>query len=299
MGGIFSSKNNSDLSQWTDLGPQTTAGTGTNGSDLDAFKKLLGYSDAGPGTADITNSLDATKSLGDLLKQYSTQGGNQPTQADVDTSNSLATKLYAARQTGLNQSFTDQTTQAARLAASLGRSVDDPILQAKLRTGMMRQQDSLNAEQQGFAANYAQQMPTQRLAFATDRASLLGNLAQQAFSNRAAILGYGNQLQQQSRQWQLASGKQRQVGEQSSTPSPFAIGAGLLGLGIGAFTGMAGAGGAGGVAGLTAAGGAAGATGGFGTSMAPVMAQGGTSYSSASPRIPGANGDRGNIFGEF
>ena len=152
------------------------------------------YARTMPGQEDVTKGYDAQRSLAEMLQQYSQTGG-MPTQQDFRN----ADGLFSPRQQQLNSMFEDQSTESDRLAARLGRPVNDPILQAKLRTGFMRQQDQLNAEKMGMA----DQLSQRRLGYATDRTNVLGNLASQAFANRTAILSLGSQLGNNERDFRL------------------------------------------------------------------------------------------------
>jgi hypothetical protein len=145
----------------------------------------------GPGSADVTAGYDAQKGLADLLKQMSQQGGTDPTQADITGSNDLAAKLFAARRTALQQNQADQLTDANRQAALMGRSMNDPILRAKLAQEQTRQTSLLDAEQQGWATQKAMSNPYERLNLTGQRANLLGGLASQALANRQALAALG------------------------------------------------------------------------------------------------------------
>jgi hypothetical protein len=227
------------------------------GDSVDSdFSQLKTMGDLGPGTLDVSASLNSSRDLASMLGDYA-KGGYQPNDSDISSSNDLATKLFGSRQTALNQSFQDQTTEANRLAARLGRSVDDPILQAKLRSGMMRQQDSLNSDKQGWATQYALNQPMQRLNFAGQKANILSGLASQAMSNRNALLSMGSNLLSGERNFRLQQGTQWHTGEQESGGGlKGAISAGLgwmgtLGSGVGMMMGMPSMGGLGsGAAGL-------------------------------------------------
>lgn len=168
------------------LGKQAAAAQGSN---FDIFGNLV---NAGANQQDVTQAAGSQRSLADLLQQYAS-GGYQPTQQDVTQAGTLADQLLAP-------SFRQQGIQADRLAAQLGRPVNDPIIQAKLRQG--------EAEQRGtFIAQQAQAMPLQRLGFASQLSDVRNSLASQAMANRQAILGIGGQIlgQEQGMQVQGAS----------------------------------------------------------------------------------------------
>lgn len=170
--------------------------------ETDSFKTLSSYTDAGPGQADVTNSLNATRSFADLLKQYSASGG-LPTDQDISSAQGIVGKLFAPQKTALEQSFTDQNTQAQRLSAQLGRPVNDPIIQAKLRTGFINQTNQLNSEQTAAGQGLALSLPGQRIGYAGQSAQVLGGLATQAFQNRAALFQYGSSIQQNQQNFRL------------------------------------------------------------------------------------------------
>lgn len=227
-----------------------------------SYHDLRELSGQGPGASDVKNATSATRSLADMLEEYSKTSG-LPTDADIGNANTLAGKLFAARRTSLDQDFLKQTTDAQRLSAQLGRPVDDPILQAKLRTGFMQQNDMLASEQQAGATDLALQMPGQRLKFAGQRADVLNSLSAQAFNNRAAILQAGSSLLNNERQYQLAISKKKQSSEQIQHGSTGqAIGAGMMagGAAFGSVMSM----GAGGGGGMGGGGGLSGIGGGLG-----------------------------------
>ena len=108
------------------------------------------------------------------------QTGFRPTQQDIGFGRDVAGQLFGEQREALSQSFEDQTTQSQRLRAQLGRSQDDPILQAKLRTGFIRQQALLGARQGGFAQQLALQQPRERLGLAGQAVQAQGSFARQA-----------------------------------------------------------------------------------------------------------------------
>lgn len=167
--------------------------TSKGGMGKDILNTIGNYVQAGPGQSDVSNAYGSNKDLAAMFGDYAKSGGI-PGQEDINAANGFANNMFQARQVGLNQSFIDQTTDANRLAARLGRSVDDPILQAKLRTGFMRQQDSLSAEKQGLAQQFALQLPQQRLQYAQGQNNILNGLSNQAMQNQSYLLGIGNQL---------------------------------------------------------------------------------------------------------
>lgn len=196
-------------SQSTTLTPtgQTQLGSDAGRIQNDQLLQMEEAVNRGPGQQDITTGYNATKSFADMLNQYS-QSGGLPTGADMATGNQYAQSMFAPQQLALQQSFTQQNTDMQRMAAQLGRSADDPILQNKLRTGFMNQQGILNADQSAYGNQLAMALPGQRLNYAQQRTSVLGNLATQAMQNRSALLGIGNQMQGAERQFRIQTGTQ-------------------------------------------------------------------------------------------
>jgi hypothetical protein len=197
------------------------------------YNDLASLVGKGPGESDVAAGLESQRGLAGMLADLQKSGG-LPGQEDIAQANTTAGGLFNARRTALSQSFTDQNTEAERLAARLGRPTNDPILQAKLRQGFMRQSDLLQAEQSDYANNLALSLPNQRLNYASSRADVLGGLASQAFQNRAAILSLGSQLGGVERAWRAQSGTQVTTGQSSQGGGlGGALTGGIAGLGAG------------------------------------------------------------------
>ncbi len=188
----------------------------------DQLAALTNLTNAGPGQQAVTNSLSATNSLAEMLKSFS-QSGGVPTAGNVASANQYANSIFAPQ-------FQQQNQQNAQLEASLGRSTNDPILQAKLATQQANTQGS-------FAAQYAQQIPINQLNFAQQLAGVQGNLASQAFSNRQALAQMGSGILQNQQNYQLATSQH--YGNETQTSGGGIAGAigGALG-GAGAFLGV-------------------------------------------------------------
>jgi hypothetical protein len=184
----------------------------------DQFAQLQDLLKQGPGAGDYSAGIQSQRDLAAMLGEYSKTGG-LPNQQDIDSANQISGNLFAQRQTELNQSFTDQNTEVERLAARLGRPVNDPILQSKLRTGFIRQQDLLNAEKMGASQS---------------QAGLLEALGQRAVDNRNFLLGLGSNLATSERNWRLQTGEQ--WGKQSQSGSGILPGLiGTAGAAMGAY----------------------------------------------------------------
>ena len=203
---------------------------GTNGQDgsiSQNYKSFEGMVNAGANQSDVSQGTQSQRDLAQMFSDYSKNGGSDPTAADISGSNSLADKLFGAQQTQLQQSFSDQSVEANRRAAISGRSLNDPMLAAKLAIEQTRQQNVFNQQKGGWATQYAMNQPLQRLGFAQDRTNVLSGLATQAMANRQALFSMGNQLHQKELNWRLGT-----AGETTSS------GGGLGGMISGGFSGI-------------------------------------------------------------
>lgn len=199
-----SMKDRSSQTSSVDLAPMGEMEKYGGDQQMAQLKALTGMVDLGPGNQDITNSLNSTRSLADMLSGFA-KGGYGPSDADITASNDLAKKLFGARAEALNQNFQDAQVFGNRQAARMGRSANDPILLNKLLQEQTRQQAMLNAEQGAFAAQDAQSRPMRQLEFANQLAQVRGGLATQAMANRQALFGLGTQLKQQEQNFRLQS----------------------------------------------------------------------------------------------
>lgn len=194
------------------------------------FGELGGLVDRGPGGEDVSAALGAQRGFAAQLQAASATGG-LPQQQDILQAQQLSSQLFAPQQTALNQLFEDQGIQAQRQAAIMGRSGDDPVLQARLAMEQGRQQQLLGAQQTAQSAQIAAALPGQRLSFAGQRAQVLGGLATQALQNRQALTALGGQLAGQERDFRLATATRRQQQERS-------VGSRIAGGLSGAFGGL-------------------------------------------------------------
>ena len=145
-----------------------------------------------------------------LIGQLNTliaQGG-MPSDTQITQANQFAQALFAPQQEALNNSYTQAKQDVARTAAILGRPIDDPILNAKLAQFQGQQQAELSANQGAFAAQFAQQMPTQMLNLQQQLASIRAGLASQAIANRQALFNIGNTMQTQGQNFRLGTATQ-------------------------------------------------------------------------------------------
>jgi len=216
-----------------DVGPETALEGLATKDITKQYTDLQGMVGLGPGNEDITKSLGSSRSLADLLEAYS-KGGFMPGQNDINSANQFTQSIFAPQQTAMNQQFQDQQTQANRLAAQLGRPVNDPIIQAKLAQEQSRQNAMLQSQQTSYSAQYAQNLPMQRLGFASQLADVRGNLASQAMANRQALLSLGQNLRNDDRNYRIQTGTR--WGDQSNFSGgglAGAINGGLAGAGAG------------------------------------------------------------------
>lgn len=197
-------------------------------SSLGDISNLVGL---GPGAQDITSSLSAQRGLAGQLESFA-QGGFLPSESDVTRSREFAASQFAPQQEVLKQSYQDAQVRANQLATQLGRSVDDPIIQARLQTDLARQTSVLGAQQNAFASQFAQNLPQQRLQYQAQLADVRGSLASQALSNRQALLSLGSQVQSAERQFRLNTGQRY-----SNTTQEQSSGGGLGGAISGALGG--------------------------------------------------------------
>lgn len=195
------------------------------------FQGLSDLTNAGPGAGDITAANDQARQFAQQLQSYA-QSGGLPSQTDINSSNQIADQLFSARRVQQQQAFTDQNQRLAQLAVSLGRPVNDPILQAKLAQEQTRQASSLGAEQQGYATQLALNQPFQRLGFQQQALGVSQALASQALQNRAALLNSGLSLYQNQQNFRLSTATQNRTGESGGGVAG-ALGGIASGLGAG------------------------------------------------------------------
>ncbi len=254
IAGSLAKKTDQEQQSHIDAGSATNLegqGAGLLSSGMSGFQSMV---NAGPGAQDVTAGLDSSRSLADMLKAYSQQGGANPNAQDISSSNQLASGMFQYQRTALGQNFDDQRVQASQQAALMGRSQNDPILRNKLAQEQTRQASLLDSQQGSWAQNYALQQPMQRLGFASQRNDVLGGLASQALANRQAMASMGAGVMGAERNFRVQTGTHYGSQTQSS-------GGGLQGGLMGALAG-AGAGaslmtGFGGMSGGGAAGAAA------------------------------------------
>ncbi len=245
-----SSKSEIWLKDFKDLqGGQSDLEKNSYNQQLNSFGQLSNLVNAGPGQQAVTDGNNAGTDYANLLKSY-IQNNGLANSSQQSYAQNYAQNMFAPQQLALNQSFTDQNQQGARLAARLGRSSMDPVLRNKLGVEQTRQQQMLSAQQGAFAAQTADGMPAKQLGMADSLFNVRQNLATQAFNNRQTLMTLGNQLTASERQYRLSTatrtgssrGFQEGVSGGGASGSLNGI---IAGAGTGASMGMGGGGGGG------------------------------------------------------
>lgn len=210
-------------------------------SNLSNFNGLNSLVGAGPGQNEVAAATGFGNQYASQLQQLLSQGPT-PNQDQVNTANTFAKQAFAPQQAQLGQQFYDQGIQSQRLAAQLGRPVNDPILQNKLMQEQTRQQTVLNAQQGAFGAQYAQQLPQMQVDRALQVGGALSNvrngLASQAFANRNAMVQLGNQLTSAERNYRIQTATKNTSSQYSDSSKSGGGLAGAIG-GAGALVGTA------------------------------------------------------------
>lgn len=250
IAGSMKDKASSSATQRVDAGDATQIEKDAGMRQRGAFDSYYDYTQAGPGQEDVGKAYGSSQDLAKMYQDYSKTGG-LPGSEDITNANNYATNIFAPQQTGLNQAFQDQNSQAQRLAAQMGRSVDDPVLQAQMRLGQIREQNMLNSQKTAFGSQMALQLPQNRLNLAGQGNNILQGLASQAFTNQSNLIGLGSNIINQERNMRLATATRtaEQYGE-SGGGLKGALAGGVAGLGsaasaVSSFGGMGGGGGMG------------------------------------------------------
>lgn len=210
------------------------------------FGQLGQFADIGPGGQDITAALGAQRGLAEQFRQAGISGG-LPTAGDIGATRGIAEQLFAPEQVALQQSFERQRQEGRRTAGRLGRQINDPVLLAKLAQQETQAGERFEARRGSVAQQLALQQPERRLGFAQQAAGIQSGLATQAFRNRAALLGIGQQIGQGERQFRLQTATRTGENVQEGSLAQGISGAlGGFGQGLGLASGFGGLGGGGG-----------------------------------------------------
>lgn len=183
------------IGRQTALGSQIDSMFGRQLNSLEDLASVFGLSDMQAGreaSLDLANQLQALS-----------EGAFLPNTQDILTARGQSQNLLAGQRAGLQNIFRGQNMQANRNAASLGRSTNDPILQAQLRQQQAGMQSELLGQEQAMTQEIASSLPLQRLGFQQQRTSLLSGLGSQAMSNRISLLGAGTNIQNLQNQIRL------------------------------------------------------------------------------------------------
>lgn len=182
---------------------------------------------------DITSARGAQMDLASMLQQA--QRG--PSSQNVSDAQRFANDIFAPQQQAMQQQFQQAETETSRLAARLGRQVDDPILRAKLAEAQGAQMGQLQAQKGAFTAQTAQGFQQQGLGMQNQLAQLRGGLATQALQNRQALMGMGQSLLNQERNFRLNTAT-RTGNSQTIQQGGLGDVIGAVTGGIGAFAGL-------------------------------------------------------------
>lgn len=196
----------------------------TYNGQLSDYAAFQGLTNAGAGNQAVSDALTGAYGYTGLLQQLTNNQG-LPSQQQQQYAQTYAQQQFAPQQTALQQQFVRENQQGARLAASLGRSGADPVLQAKLATQQGWEQQQLNAQQGQLASQTAMNMPQQQMQYANQLYNVQQGLASQAFNNRSALLQMGNQLNNSERQYRMGTAFKNnefgQSGWNSTAPGGF------------------------------------------------------------------------------
>lgn len=222
---------------------------GMIGKDYNALRDMMdawnGNPEALGRNSVIANARQANDKLAEMLTSMRESGG-LPGEADIKAGTDIAGKLFQGQRTALSQRFEDMNTEYARKAASMGRDVMDPILQAKMGQEKTRQSAQLSADEGASAQMHAMNLPGQRLSYQQMMVDLQGGLAQRAWDNRSAIMAAGMQIGQSERNWRLNTSGQVSSTEQKWDFGDYLnAGLGIVGTGVGMASKLGAFGGAG------------------------------------------------------
>lgn len=173
----------------------------SQGAQFGELEQLLTRGGMSQAEGDLDQARMAQLDLAQMLR--GAQAG--PSEQDTIRAQKFAQDIFAPQQEALSQTFRDQETETARLAARLGRTVDDPILRARLAQSQADQTRMLGAQQGAFTAQTAQGFQNQALQLQNQLAQVRGGLASQALQNRQALMGMGQSLLTQERNFRLAT----------------------------------------------------------------------------------------------
>lgn len=200
--GAMAGREQDKVTQGTEVGAQTGLG-----ADLDRMLRgmLPQLQDISSvyGVKDVKASRKANLDLAEMLKRMA-NGEFLPSGQDFLTARAQSQDLLAGQRMGMQNAFQNQMVQANRNAASMGRSTNDPILQAQLRNSQMQMQNELLGQETALTREIASSLPMQRLQYTSQRAGVLGDMADQASNLRMSLMGMGTNLQNLNNQMRIA-----------------------------------------------------------------------------------------------
>lgn len=187
---------------YTNLGAFSDVGKTSQNQMQEQLALLLGVANQAPGqTPDQMNQSDiqagqsAQRNFASFLGQQSFIPGQQQMQAG----RRFANDAFAPQEQALQQQYQQQVASANKQATRLGRSANDPFLQAQLRRQVMSDQGSLQAQKTQFSSQFAQDLLGKQIGAQGQQADILSQLGgqqaatnQQTFANRQT--GQQNQL---------------------------------------------------------------------------------------------------------
>lgn len=206
LGGIIGSQGNQNTTsntQSTQLAPLSALGQQAQGSVGSTLSGYQGMVDASGNAQTITNGVNAQTDLATLLKQLSANSGFA-SQGQQGQANDLASQIMAPQQAALNNSFIQQNQNEARTAATLGRPINDPVLQALNAKNQSQQQQVLSGQQTSLAGQLGQQAVQNQANYASASAGITQGLASQALANYQNLLSQGQNILGQAQNMQVS-----------------------------------------------------------------------------------------------
>lgn len=196
--------------------------------ELKALRDLITGGGIGQAQGDIAGARQESMTLIDMLRNA--QAG--PSRQNIAQAQNFANQMFAPQEQAMQTQFRQAETDTSRLAARLGRQVNDPILRAKLAQSQADMSGQLQAQKGAFAAQSAFGMQQQGLDLQGQLMNVRGGLASQALQNRQTLLGLGQSLLQQERQFRLGAAGQTTTG-QTTQQGGFGDVMGAIGAGAG------------------------------------------------------------------
>lgn len=202
-----------------------------SGIQMDQLKQLGQLLTQG-GTEQVAGDLAGQRSESMTLMDMLRQAQQGPSSQNINSAQNFSNQIFAPQEQAMQQQFKQSETDTSRLAARLGRPVNDPILRAKLAESQGNAMGQLQAQKGAFTAQNAMGFQQQGIDMQSQLAGIRGGLATQALQNRQALMGMGQSLVNQERQFRLGTATQTGTGQR--------VNQGGIGDVIGAITGIGG-----------------------------------------------------------